>query len=119
MSHIVAGIEIEPKKDLRSFGREGRVEETTVEEINSRLGFTSNGWMDEKVEYAWKFTANGFDCAIWSYRSSHLWNQFSFFGPAEIFTKIFGDRAKSELLDDNRLHRTMLDHMVGAIISEL
>ena len=71
---------------------------STVEEINKVLGFKSNIKDDPyKVKYSWGFTANGVKCAIWDYKGSHEYNQFSFFGPQEIFIGLFGSTNVAEL----------------------
>ena len=66
-------------------------------EIEKVLGFKSNCEDDpDKVKYSWGFTVGGVHCGIWDYKGSHKYNQFSTYGPKEIFKLLFGNKAKQD-----------------------
>lgn len=72
--------------------KQGTLFRLTVEDINQRLGFKPNVSDDlDKVLYSWAFLAgdNNIPCAIWDWKGSANFNQFSFFGPRQVFDKLF------------------------------
>ena len=70
----------------------GEIVGKTAEEISSKLGFQPNCDDDEeKVTNSWGFKADEVPCAIWDYKGSHLFKQFSTFGPDRVFRELFGD----------------------------
>jgi hypothetical protein len=103
-------MKITPSNELGSH-RTGTLTNTTVEEINEILGFKTNVEDDpDKVENSWSFQvkwttkeakelntgnlrSNG---AIWDYYGSHKHGQFSTYGDAVVFQKLFGDKYKSD-----------------------
>ncbi|MDV6032756.1 MAG: hypothetical protein F9B45_22250 [Phycisphaera sp. RhM] len=72
------------------------------ESITETLGFPPNGAAsaDGKVIDRWDFRCDECDCAIWDYKGSHLFDQYSTFGPARVFRHLFGDRYTHEVWDD-------------------
>lgn len=71
--------------------RTGTLYDINVSTINSILGFEGDSADDpDKVENSWKFTVDGIRCAIWDYKGSQRFGQFSTFGPNEVFEKLFG-----------------------------
>ena len=71
--------------------RTGVLMDMNVETINRILGFESNVDDDpDKVVNSWRFIADGNECAIWDYKGSHEWGQFSTFGPDYVFEELFG-----------------------------
>jgi hypothetical protein len=61
-------------------------------EIDSILGFKPNVEDDPyKVKYSWGFTASKRRCAIWDWKGSYRDGEWSFYGNADIFRKLFGD----------------------------
>lgn len=91
--------------------RTGTLTNTTVKEINEILGFEPNIEDDpDKVEHSWGFrvkwttleakklnTGNlRSNCGIWDYKGSHRVGQFSTYGDAVVFQKLFGNKFKSD-----------------------
>lgn len=71
----------------------GRLQDTSVEEITTILGFGPNVKDDPyKVTASWGFTVDGVRCGIWDYKGSAEYGQFSTFGPGKIFEELFGDK---------------------------
>jgi hypothetical protein len=71
--------------------RTGTLYDINVETINRILGFEANSDDDpDKVVNSWRFMADEEQCAIWDYKGSHEYGQFSTFGPNEVFEKLFG-----------------------------
>ena len=61
-------------------------------DIDRILGFKPNVDDDPyKVKYSWGFTAGGRNCGIWDWKGSWRDGEWSFYGPADTFRKIFGD----------------------------
>lgn len=60
--------------------------------IDRALGFshTDDGDGGYKVKYDWCFTADGVECAIWDWKGSDRDGEWSFYGPREVFQRIFG-----------------------------
>jgi hypothetical protein len=72
--------------------RTGTLQNTSVMEIQTILGFEANVEDDpDKVEHSWGFEVDGVRCGIWDYKGSQNWGSFSTFGPEEIFKKLFGN----------------------------
>jgi hypothetical protein len=79
--------------DVCGPSRTGTIHKTSVKEITSKLGFSSNALDDpNKVVNSWGFTADGMQCGIWDYRGSHKKGIFSTYGPASVFIELFGDK---------------------------
>jgi hypothetical protein len=65
----------------------------TAEEINEKLGFKPNIEDDPfKVKYSWCFKVDGQLCAIWDWKMSYSFNQFSWFGPPAIKEQLFPNK---------------------------
>jgi hypothetical protein len=73
--------------------RTGTLRGITVAEIREVLGFAPNCEDDpSKVVNSWGFTVDGRHCGIWDYKGSQRIGEFSTFGPADVFEKLFGAR---------------------------
>lgn len=85
---------ITPIAGLPSRGRQGSLQNTTAKDIKAILGFRANlpASGDGKVTMQWAFRVAGYDCSIWDYKGSAKEGCWSFNGPRQIFTAIFGDR---------------------------
>lgn len=79
--------------------RTGSLTYTATADIVSRLGALpvrrpcvrgDRGGPTEEV--SWHFRVNGQDCAIWDYKGGARHGLWSTFGPAEVFTALFGWR---------------------------
>jgi len=71
--------------------RTGTLRNTTVAEITAALGFVPNILDDPfKVENSWGARVDGEIIAIWDYKGSHTFGQFSTYGPDDILEKLFG-----------------------------
>lgn len=69
------------------------IEGVTREEIEALLGFPANCQDDpDKVRWSWGFEVDGVYCAIWDYKESADYNQWSAYGPKEALKKVFGDK---------------------------
>lgn len=69
----------------------GQLNNITVDEIVSVLGFSSNVNDDPtKVVNSWGATVDDVEIAIWDYKGSHQFGQFSTYGPHETFLSLFG-----------------------------
>jgi hypothetical protein len=86
--------------DMVASHRQGILTGTNVAEIDQVLGFKhryirpSEG--DGKVKHDWRFRVDGQDCAIWDYKGSEQYGQFSYFGPAHVYATLFGGKAIDE-----------------------
>ena len=79
-------------------GREGRINDITADEITEILGFSPNVKDDPyKVVNSWAGTFNGQEFAIWDYKGSHMFGQFSTYGSSAIFQTLFGVRYTHEV----------------------
>ncbi len=78
----------------------GCLNDITTQEICDILGFKTNVTADPaKVVNSWAFEVelpNGTReyAAIWDYKGSHKWNQFSTWGAADVFYTLFPGRYK-------------------------
>lgn len=71
--------------------RTGTLKNYSAEQIAEILGFEANCEDDPyKVKYSWGFKADGVHCGIWDYRGSYTYNNFSLYGPKEVFEQLFG-----------------------------
>jgi len=71
--------------------RTGSLYDINVSTINRILGFEPNQDDDpDKVVNSWGFIVDGEKCAVWDYKGSHEFGQFSTYGPNEVFEKLFG-----------------------------
>ncbi len=62
------------------------------EEIVATLGFMPNVADDpSKVRHSWGFTVDGQRCGIWDYKGSANADQWSFFGPKDVFVRLFSE----------------------------
>lgn len=83
-------MKIVPVKNIGSH-KQGTLIELTKEDIVLMLGFEPNINDDPyKVKYSWGFTVDGVECAIWDWKGSHSFYEWSFYGPAKKFIDIFG-----------------------------
>jgi hypothetical protein len=85
------GVVIKPVQYFVQSSRTGKLVGVTAADIINILGFKPNTQDDpDKVVNSWSFTLDGVDCAIWDYKGSHLYHEFSTFGPSDLFKKVFG-----------------------------
>lgn len=86
-----AKIKIEPIGFVQSH-KQGTLINLKKSDIDRILGFTNNDDGDGyKVKYTWDFSADGVECSIWDWKGSDRLGQWSFYGPREVFCKIFGN----------------------------
>jgi hypothetical protein len=86
--------------DFISSHRQGIIVDISVKEIDAVLGFKHRYLTpdegDGKVKHDWRFHVDGVACAIWDYKGSERYGQFSYFGPAQTFKDLFGGKAIDE-----------------------
>lgn len=71
--------------------RTGTLKNYSATDIARILGFEANCDDDpDKVKYSWGFKADGVHCGIWDYYRSYKNNNFSLYGPKEVFEQLFG-----------------------------
>lgn len=77
----------------------GSIMDLTKTEISNILGFKNNFGLsgDEKVTAEWRFEYQGVEMAIWDYKGSAKYKQWSTFGPPLLFKDLFGDNYSSSL----------------------
>lgn len=64
----------------------------TQQQIEQALGFEPNILEDEyKVTASWGFICNGVRCGIWDWKGSADDNEWSAYGPREMFVELFGE----------------------------
>jgi len=74
----------------------GQLNSMTVARINEILGFTPNVDDDPfKVKYSWQFLVDGELCAVWDWKGSHSFGQFSTYGPCSKLIEVFGNSYSS------------------------
>lgn len=79
--------------------RTGTVQGMTKAKISKILGFKPNGSGDGyKVKTEWLFTYKGHELAIWDYKGSASFGQFSTYGPKDLLTELFG----ADYVDEGR-----------------
>lgn len=80
-------------KRVMSF-RTGSIQNVTEKDITTKLGIKpirySKNEGDGKVTRQWVFTVDNEKFAIWDYKGSAKFNQFSFWGQRDVMGKIFG-----------------------------
>jgi hypothetical protein len=82
--------DIKPVPAKNGYGRTGTLHPIDDILIDGILGFAPNNPSpDEKVKYYWTFEYKGQYCAIWDYKGSSEVEQYSTFGPKEIFEELF------------------------------
>ena len=63
----------------------------TALQVSEKIGFPPNQKDDPaKVVHSWGFKANGSACAVWDWKGSQHFNQFSAFGSRETLCAVFG-----------------------------
>jgi hypothetical protein len=73
--------------------RTGGLNGYSAKEIEKILGFSANCDDDpDKVKYSWGFTVDGKYCAIWDYKGSHKYNEFSTYGNRDVLNNLFPPR---------------------------
>ncbi len=83
-------LRIVPVTDVASH-KTGRIVGLTKAQIDRILGFKPNIKDDPyKVKYSWGFNVQGNDCAIWDWKGSHRFNEFSAYGPDAVLRQVFG-----------------------------
>jgi len=83
-------VEIRPATDVGSC-KQHTIYGLSAEQIALTLGFTANQADDpRKVKFSWGFTVNGKECAVWDWKGSHLFNEFSAYGPVAELSRAFG-----------------------------
>ena len=82
-------------RKIKQFGgthRTGSIQNATVELISRKIGIkpskVESG--DGKVTRSWWFSVDGERFAIWDYKGSAKFGQFSFYGQRDVMMKIFG-----------------------------
>ena len=71
--------------------RTGNLQNMTAKKISDILGFKPNSRGDaSKVVSEWLFTYKGVQYAIWDYKGSHRYGQYSTYGPSEGYRELFG-----------------------------
>lgn len=79
--------------DISGSHKQYQINNITAKEIEKILGFKSNmSDDDQKVKYSWGFKVNNKKCAIWDYKGSHKYNEFSAWGDYETLVSLFGNR---------------------------
>ncbi len=72
--------------------RTGTLRGLTKEQIDKVLGFEPNVQDDPvKVVNSWGFRVARKQFAIWDYKGSHQYNEWSTFGDAAVLTALFGE----------------------------
>lgn len=72
--------------------RQWTIQGLTHTEISDLLGFKPNRKDDPyKVKYSWGFRVDGKPCAVWDYKGSHKFNEFSAWGDEAALRSVFGD----------------------------
>lgn len=78
--------------DNHCIHRTGGLDNITAKQIKDIVGFKANGEDDpDKVKYCWAFSMDGKPCAVWDYKGSHKYKQFSTWGPSEALKLVFGE----------------------------
>lgn len=77
--------------------RTGTLVISTKDRVADIIGFPANRAGCSKTGMEWAFTYRGHECAIWSYKGSHLRGELSTFGPASVFKELFGDAWSPDL----------------------
>jgi len=89
----IAIVQLHPDVAVGSH-RTGRLSHVSEGDISNRLGFEpARDSVAGKSDQEWQFTADGRPCAIWDAKGSGRHAVWSTFGPAEVFTSLFGWRA--------------------------
>ena len=84
---------LDPHADMPAH-RTGSLSHTPAAVISQRLGFDpARHNIEGKTDMEWRFLADGKPCAIWDMKGSSRNGTWSTFGPAEVFTALFGWRA--------------------------
>ena len=84
---------IQPVQTL-SGSKTGMLVDLSEKEISYMLCFEPNAThLDDptKVKHCWSFQVDGRPHSIWSYKDSHLLQQWSTHGSDQIFELVFGD----------------------------
>lgn len=88
---------ITPIADISGTHRTGGLSGISAAEISEILGFSSNVDDDpDKVVNSWAGELDGVRFAIWDYKGSHRYNEFSTWGDAATLSAIFGDNYTAE-----------------------
>lgn len=91
-------LEITPIPSLDGSYKQHLICGLSAAQITRLLGFTPNVTDDPgKVVNSWAFAGNGHQCAIWDWKGSQRFNEFSAFGPADMLREIFGANLKPAL----------------------
>lgn len=75
--------------------RQGSLSGPLPREIQSRLAVPTHDDDPSKVRYSWVFWVFLGDavhtCAIWDWKGSYEWQEYSFFGPTKVMLHLFPD----------------------------
>lgn len=83
-------VDITPDASVASH-RTGTLRRITTREIAEAFGFAPNVDDDpDKVRYSWGAVVDGAEIAVWDYKGSARYNEFSTFGPDRILSAMFG-----------------------------
>jgi hypothetical protein len=97
---LTATVAIQPITGHFDSCRQGTLRPIKHAEISALLGFQPTRYNeydgDGKVTMEWKFQIGNAKFAIWDYKGSASFGQFSVFGNAEVLRQIFGDRFSKE-----------------------
>lgn len=84
-------MKIKPFNDIASHKTGGLVG-LTKEDVEARIGFPPNVDDDPyKVRWSWGFTVDGEVCAVWDYKGSADYKEWSAYGSDAALTKVFGN----------------------------
>jgi hypothetical protein len=88
---------VTPVGHISGTHRTGGLNNISAEQISEILGFKSNVDDDpDKVVNSWAGESDGELFAIWDYKGSHNYNQFSTWGDSETLDRLFGAYFRSE-----------------------
>lgn len=83
--------EIKPISSVSSY-KQHSINGLSVEQIWQKIGFGPNHSDDPcKVKFSWCFSVDGVECAVWDWKGSARFNQFSAYGPTEALQMVFGN----------------------------
>lgn len=74
----------------------GRIVGLTKAEIDRILGFKPNVDDDaSKVKHSWGFSVDNNKCAVWDWKGSHKFKEWSAYGPDAVLREVFGSSYQS------------------------
>jgi hypothetical protein len=83
-------LKIVPVSNVASH-KTGSIVGLTKAQIDAILGFKPNVDDDvSKVKYSWGFNVQGNNCAVWDWKGSHKFKEWSAYGPESVLRAVFG-----------------------------